>query len=283
MSINIIQQRLNTYHYDTQQDEENALKEISQEIALLALSRTDFFTLAAFQGDTCLRILYGLNRFSEDLDFILQTSGRHFNWETYFKGIVDEFNIYGYEVSVQDRSKVDLVVKKAFIKDDSIGKLLVMQHTDSISKKIQIKIEIDTNPPTGSHFERKYLDFPAPFSVVTQDLPSLFAGKSHALLCRNYVKGRDWYDFIWYISRRTKINFELLESAIDQVGPWQAKKTQVDKKWYLSEMRKKIQSIDFDAAKNDVKRFLKSHEAQSLDLWSQEFFLSRIDVMEEYL
>ncbi|MBS0358444.1 MAG: nucleotidyl transferase AbiEii/AbiGii toxin family protein [Proteobacteria bacterium] len=279
----IIQQRLNTYQANTLQEEENALKEIAQEIALLALSRSDFFKLAAFQGGTCLRILYGLNRFSEDLDFILQNSNAEFSWQSYMKDIQEEFAAYGYTISVQDRSKVDNVIKKAFIKDDSIGKLLVLQHKPAITKKIQIKLEIDTNPPAGSNFEIKYLDFPLPFAITTQDMPSLFASKCHALLCREYTKGRDWYDFVWHVGKRTGINFNLLGKAIYQMGPWHNQPNTINKNWLIEQLTKKIKTMDWEIAKNDVSRFLKPREAETLKLWTTDFFLHQTGNLKDYL
>jgi hypothetical protein len=120
-----------------------------------------------------------------------------------------ELRAYGYNVEIVDRSSLDSAVKKAFIKDDSLGKVLQLQHVkaDRSASKIKIKIEVDTNPPAGSVFENKFLDFPFTCALTVQDMPSLFAGKMHALLCREYVKGRDWYDFLWYTGRRASVNF----------------------------------------------------------------------------
>ncbi len=208
MSIKIIQDRLDSYHCKTALEEELALREITQEVALAALARTDFFMFAAFQGGTCLRIFYGTNRFSEDFDFILKEPDKSFDLQPYLKGLLDELLAYGSELELTDRSKAKMAVKKAFLKDASIGKLLQLNHlrANRSRRKIRIKLEIDTNPPAGSNYEMKYLDFPFVSSVTVQDLPSLFAGKLHALLCREYAKGRDWYDFIWYTSRGAEIN-----------------------------------------------------------------------------
>ena len=94
MSVEMIQQKLLSYNSQTLLEEENALKEIAQEIALMSLSRTGFFRVAAFQGGTCLRILYGLERFSEDLDFVLDMPDKKFNWDIYIKGMTEEFKAY---------------------------------------------------------------------------------------------------------------------------------------------------------------------------------------------
>ncbi|MBI1869698.1 MAG: nucleotidyl transferase AbiEii/AbiGii toxin family protein [Chlamydiae bacterium] len=279
MSVKIIQERLNSYACQTEQEEENALREITQEIALAALSRAGFFKEAAFQGGTCLRVLYGLERFSEDIDFALQAINRDFKLEGYLKNLAVEFQSYGYQLEIQDRQKVSDTVKKVFLKDDSVGKLLIFKHSrwTRASRKIRVKLEIDTNPPEGSQFEVKFLDFPFPFPVTVHDLPTLFAGKSHALLCREYVKGRDWYDFVWYTSRKTPINFKFLASAIFQQGPCQNQNLNIDQVWYCREMENKIRSMDWERVKEDVKRFLKKGSEGMLEFWNEAFFLERLN------
>lgn len=282
MSIKIIQQHLDTYRCRSQQEEENALREISQEVALAALSRGDFFKKAAFQGGTCLRIFYSSERFSEDLDFVLKNTDQDFSFEPYIKNMALEFQSYGYHLEVLDRSKAEDVVKKCFLKDSSLGKVLSLTHLKGVTntRKIKIKLEVDTNPPAGSNFENKFLDFPFPFSVTLQDMPSLFAGKSHALLCREYTKGRDWYDFIWYISRRVKINWELLSGAINQQGPWKGQNLKVARDWYMAEMAKRIEGIDWGATKEEMARFLRPSAMAGLDVWSKEFFLDRLGLLK---
>lgn len=293
MSITIVEQRLAKYQPKTVLEEENALKEIAQEIALLALSRAGFFKVAAFQGGTCLRILYGLERFSEDLDFILQQPtpaegkflSKHFMWKDFLNDLKEEFKLYGYDAEVHNRSKVDNAVKKTFIKTNSIGELLILNPERALKpfRKLQIKLEIDTNPPGGSAYEMKYIDFPIPFGIYAQDLPSLFAGKCHALLCRKYVKGRDWYDFVWYIAREVVVNFIFLENALNQMGPWQNQKLKINKAWFLKELKKKIESMDWQKAKQDVQRFLKPSDLLTLELWSKDFFIDRLQKLASYL
>ena len=279
MNIKIIQERLNSYQCGSQQEEENALREITQEVALAALSRCDFFKKAAFGGGTCLRIFYSLSRFSEDIDFVLKTPDLNFQLEPYLKPLAFEFNTYGYRMEVIDRSKVDNAVKKCFLKDDSLGKVLTLRHLKGVTnlRKIKIKIEVDANPPLGSGFENKFIDFPFPFAATVQDLSSLFAGKSHALLCRVYNKGRDWYDFVWYISRKVPINLTLLSNALNQIGPWKGLELAVDMEWYYEEMKKKIISIDWEKTKEELSRFLKPGALNTLDVWGREFFLDRLE------
>lgn len=279
MSVKIIQKRLETYQCGSAQEEDHALREITQEVALAALSRTDFYKIASFHGGTCLRVFYGLNRFSEDLDFILRETTPDFLWTKYLKSLSVEFEAYGYHTEIVDRSQLDSTVKKAFIKDDSLVKVLHLRHlkTDRSLPKSRIKFEVDTNPPAGSVFENQFLDFPFACAVTVPDISSLFAGKIHSLLCREYVKGRDWYDFLWYTSRRAPINFKFLTAALNQVGPWAGQNILVDSRWCYAELRRKISTIDWSAARADVARFIKTNELASLDLWNTEFFLKRTE------
>ena len=285
MSIKIIQERLDSYGCRSQQEEANALREITQEVALAALSRTDFFKKAAFQGGTCLRVFYSLDRFSEDLDFILKKPDMDFQLEPYLKPLAVELHAYGYHLEIVDRSKAGQAVKKCFLKDDSLGKLLFLQHAKGAAgrSKIKIKFEVDANPPAGSDFENKFLDYPFAFAVTAQDLPSLFAGKSHALLCREYGKGRDWYDFIWYVSRKVKINFTFLSNALNQVGPWAGQNVPVDKNWYHKEMKKKILSVAWPEIAAEMSRFLKPEALATLKVWDREFFLDRLGKLVQWL
>lgn len=283
MSVEMIQEKLLAYQCQTSDEQENALKEIAQEIALMILARAGFFREAAFQGGTCLRILYGLERFSEDLDFVLIRPDKQFDWSIYLQSMSEEFSNYGYSLEVINKNKVDKAVRIAFLKADSMGGVLILRDITTQRKKLLIKLEIDTNPPAGSQFDLKYLDFPMPFSVKTQDLSSLFAGKMHALLCRNYTKGRDWYDFIWYVSRQTPINFVLLSAALEQVGPWQGEKNLAEPVWVAEQLKIKIQKIDWESAKKDVAIFLRKKNLIGLEPWSEAFFISRVEKLVKYL
>jgi hypothetical protein len=284
MSIRIVQERLNQYQSRNSLEEENAIKEITQEIALSGLSRAGFFKVAAFQGGTCLRVFHGLNRFSEDLDFALNEPDPVFEWAPYLKSLRVELEAYGYHLEIQDRLPDGNPVKSVFLKDDSIGKILLFNHRGAGARRaIKIKLEIDANPPAGAVAERKYVEFPVTVPVLAHDLPSLFAWKSHALLCRPWEKGRDWFDFIWYAGRKTRVDFELLSNALDQLGPWKGQGVRVTKKWYFENLCEKIQATDWEKQKKDVSRFLKQADADLLDLWGREFFLDRARALEGHL
>lgn len=285
MSTAIVQERLEAYQCKSAQDEENAIREIAQEVILGGLSRVGFFKKAAFQGGTCLRILYGVERFSEDLDFVLRQKESSFRLMAYLEESLRELKLYGFDFSIIDKAEAAATVQKRFLKDDSLVKLLTFRHfkPGRDKKSIRIKLEVDTNPPGGSRFETKYQDYPFVYELTVQDMPSLFAGKCHALLCRTYVKGRDWYDFVWYVSRQTQINYDLLSAAIDQIGPWEHQGLRIDRTWFLGALGDCVAKIDWEKAKKDVLRFVKPRDVPSVELWSTEFFLDRIQKMSGFL
>ncbi len=283
MNIPIIQNKLLSYESKTIDDQQNALKEIAQEIALMSLSRANFFKIATFQGGTCLRILYGLERFSEDLDFILDYPDINFAWDSFIINMQEDFKTYGFSLELQKNNNEKTAVKKTLLKAHSTGGVLIIKDLRTNIPKLKIKLEIDTNPPEGSQFDIKYCDFPLPFSIKTQNLPSLFTGKCHALLCRGHLKGRDWYDFSWYIARKTPINFPFLTNAINQTVSWEKQNIKLTKEWLIKQLKKIIHEINWNTAKQDVSRFLRAHEQPTLSLWSEEFFLSRLDKLSAYL
>lgn len=279
MDNKIINERLKQYKLLTLEDEENALKEILQELALYSLSVAGFFSEALFHGGTSLRILYQLPRFSEDLDFVLKTPNSKFNWGKYTEQLTRVFNLFNIEPEIVDRTKTNTTVQKLFLKDTSIGKIINFQFHHHQQRKLMIKFEIDTNPPFGAKEEIKFLEFPQDYAISAQDLGSNFSGKCHALLCRKYIKGRDWFDFAWYVSRKTPVNFNLLSAAINQNGPWKDKKIHVDAPWLLTQLKNKIETVDWTQASVEVTRFLSPEYQSTLKLWSKNFFLEKVSKM----
>jgi predicted nucleotidyltransferase component of viral defense system len=283
VSVEIIQERLASYGCRSTIEEEQALREITQEIILAALGRTDFFGRAGFQGGTCLRVFHGLNRFSEDLDFALEVPDRTFELSPYLGRVRQELTIYGYELEIDDRSKAEAAVRQAFLKDDSVGKLVRLNYRPRAGplRKLRIKLEVDTHPPSGASYDMPVLDYPFPAAVRVFDLQSLFAGKLHALLCRNYLKGRDWYDFLWYTARKTPINHRLLSAALDQIGPWKGHALKTDSGWCIEQLGALIREHDWLQARRDVQRFVKAHELPSLELWTRDFFLRQCEKLSD--
>lgn len=275
--IDLIRQRLATYNAKDALEEQQAIKEILQEVALYALWRGGFFEIAAFQGGTSLRILHKLPRFSEDLDFILQQPNSAFDWGRYLKPLLTGLTEFGLQSEVLDKSKMDRNIREALLKNDSIANQLNLRFNRGRSSlTLKIKLEIDINPPAGSTFAFTYLDFPLDFEVCHQDLPSNFALKIHALLCRPYLKGRDWYDFNWYIKQSVQPNWPHLRAALKQIGPWKGKQQAIDIRWLVDKLEEKIATIDWKAAAADVERFLGPAERESLKLWSTRFFSTKV-------
>jgi predicted nucleotidyltransferase component of viral defense system len=275
--IEIIQRRLAGYKATSAPEENQAIREIVQEVALYALWRADFFAVAAFQGGTSLRILHGMPRFSEDLDFILMTPDAHFAWPRYLQEMTSVLEEFGLQSELVDRTRMDQNIRQAVLKDTSVANQLNLGFfREPTQRLVQVKLEIDVCPPAGSGFEHTYLDFPLDFEVCHQDLASNFALKIHALLCRPFLKGRDWYDFNWYVKQRIRPNLPHLAAAVNQAGPWAGQGVQVDEDWLLSALEDKIRSIDWQAAAQDVERFLNPLERKSLGLWNSRFFESKL-------
>lgn len=277
------------YDCQNQKDYENVLKEIVQEIALMGLSRSDFFTKASFYGGTALRIFYHLPRFSEDLDFSLDQREENFDIVQYFSFIEQELFAYHFQMKVTKKEKSKMTaVQSAFIKGNTVINILeITSKEDLISGMnpqavMKIKFEIDTNPPSGAEYEYKNGIRPANYRVKLYDTASLFAGKISAVLARDYknrVKGRDFFDYVWYLRNGYKVNLFHLQKRLEQSGKWNEKETLTLSR--LKELLKaRFESIDFSKAKEDVQPFLAPAEQRGLSLWDSSFFT---DITNEYL
>ena len=285
--ISILEQMLSKYNIESENDTINALKEIFQEITLLGLYRGGFYTKAAFYGGTSLRILYGLNRFSEDLDFTLLEKDKGFSLEPYFPFIVDEFEALGINITINTKKKRESSsnIESAFLKNDtSIHSLHVS--TDEMSsvlkgihsgKKIKIKIEVDTNPPLKFQTESKTLLMPITFNVVSMALSNLYARKMHAVLFRNWktrVKGRDWFDFEWYVKQQVKLNLEHLQQRMIESENLE-ESFLLTKEIFIESMHSKIDQLDIKKAKTEVSPFLK--DSSVLEFWNKDYFRHLVD------
>jgi predicted nucleotidyltransferase component of viral defense system len=263
----------------------DALREIMQEITLAALSRTDFFEKAAFYGGTALRIFYGLDRFSEDLDFSLLKAEEGFTLEPYFSAILTEFDALGIKVRINEKEKAKRSsIESAFLKTETIWKELVLedilkQTGVKSNKPIKIKIEVDRNPPLGFQTEEKLLIRPFSFYVRCFKLPSLFAGKLHALLYRkwnNRVKGRDWYDLEWYIKKGIPLDAAHFLLRAQDTTDWNAEI--ITNEQILELINHKIESVSFTNIKEDVIRFIKDEKV--LSIWSAKYFKDLVEKMK---
>lgn len=273
--------------YNPKNEEEilDALREIMQEITLAALSRTDFFEKAAFYGGTALRIFYGLDRFSEDLDFSLLKADEGFKLEPYFSAILTEFEALGIKVRINEKEKTkNSSIESAFLKTETIWKELVLEDVlkqtgVKSNKPIKIKIEVDRNPPLGFQTEEKLLIRPFSFYVRCFKLPSLFAGKLHALLYRkwnNRVKGRDWYDLEWYIKKGVPLDVGHFLSRAKDTRDWNVEI--ITNEQILELINHKIDSVSFTNIKEDVIRFIKDENV--LSIWSAKYFKDLVEKMK---
>ena len=275
----IIDEMLKKYNTETLDEKKNAIKEIIQEIVLCGLSRANFFEKAAFYGGTALRIFYGLDRFSEDLDFSLKEKDENFDLASYFPVLEKEVNAFGLNLKVEEKKKsIDSDIKSAFLKGNTKEHLLLFYANEDFTSGVnrdevlKVKFEIDTNPPGGAGYEHKYSLKPAPYEVTLYDLPSLFAGKVGAVLFRgwkNRIKGRDLYDYIFYLQKGAHINLNNLKQQLIQSKNWN-KEDELTIDDVKGMLYKRFESIDFENAKEDVINFIKDKE--SLRIWSADFF-----------
>ena len=266
----IFEQMLSKYQIITDNDRKNAIYEIMQQITLAGLYRGGFFKKAAFYGGTCLHIFHKLDRFSEDMDFSLLAPDESFKLEDYFSAIIEEFNILGRDVVIIKKEKKNFSkVESAFLKDDTA----IYDIAFKTEKSLKIKIEVDINPPMKFRTEQKLLLLPFSFMTQCFVLPDLYAGKMHALVFRNWknrVKGRDWYDFEWYVKNGVKLDFNHLQERIREFNL-----LDINKEEFLNLLRERIANSDIEMVKRDVEPFIKNKEG--LEIWSKEYFLQLVD------
>ena len=273
MSNQIFNQMLSAYEQTTEQQKRNAIFEINQQVILAGLYHGGFFDLAAFYGGTCLRIFHGLQRFSEDMDFSLLASNENFDFTNYFQPIIDEFAMIGRKVEIKKKDKKNFgKVDSAFLKDNTD----VYDVTFQTEKSIKIKIEVDTQPPLKFNTEQKLLMLPESFMARCFTLPDLFAGKMHALVYRawkNRVKGRDWYDFEWYIRHQIPLDFtHLAERALQFNGE------DITRNSFFEKLKERLSSADINQVKADVLPFVRN--TRELDIWSNDYFLTLADMIK---
>ncbi len=273
----MIKDWLAEYNPKNKDEAQSGLREIMQEIALAGLYRGGFFEKAAFYGGTALRIFHGLDRFSEDLDFSLLRSDPDFSLDSYLEAIEIEFRALGMQVSIKEKKKVkDTPVDSAFLKSETIWRELVLegiipQSGLSQQANIKIKIEVDTTPPAGFETEEKLLLKPFSFYVKCFTLPNLFAGKMHALLFRKWkdnVKGRDWYDFEWYVKKGIAMNLgHFTERA---KGSGDLNHDILSDQQFRKLLAERIGAVNIEKVRADAIRFIP--DGSKLDIWSQQYF-----------
>ena len=282
----IIQQMISKYNSNTLEERKNSIKEVLQEVILCGLSRANFFDYAAFYGGTALRIFHHLDRFSEDLDFSLISKNSAFSLESFFPILKKELESLGLAFTIEEKVKnIDSNIKSAFLKSNT-KELYLSIYEDKVNAEkivfnelIKIKFEVDVNPPMYGNFEYKYGLLPSPYQVRLYDLPSLFAGKLHAIICRTWkdrVKGRDLYDFVFFMQRDTKVNLKHLNARlIDSSFTHEEKSLEEIKEILIN----KFNVISFAEARKDVEAFI--NDKSILNFYDKEFFVSLVDKLKE--
>ena len=250
---------------------DNAIHEVMQRIALAGLARGGFFEKAAFYGGTCLHLLFGLDRFSEDLDFSLLKPDLEFKFEDYFPAVVEEFKLAGKDVEIKLKRKGQpSSIESAFLKETSD----VFDIGFTTEKRLKVKIEVDINPPPKFNTVEKAINMPRSCWVRSYDLPGLFAGKVSAALFRNWkqrVKGRDWYDILWYITNGVELDLTHLAERAREFGSGIEISS---REAVIAALAAKIETVDFDAAREDVVPFVEN--VHDLDCWNRELFRQSI-------
>lgn len=281
----MIQDWIAEYQPKTTDNYKQALREIMQQLTLAGLSRGGFFSKAAFYRGTALRIFYGLDRFSEDLDFSLLQEDENFDLEYYLKFIEDEFLAQGMVVTIKTKHESVLsAIESAFLKSETFwGELILETSVPGLGIKqnigLKIKIEVDTKPPLGFETEEKLLLKPYSFYVKCFVLEDLFAGKMHALLFRkwgNNVKGRDWYDLEWYIRKGVNLNLQHFLSRAKDSSDW-GRET-ISEPEFMELLKERIENLNFEIAKKDVERFI--NKPKVLDIWSKQYFLDLVKLLK---
>lgn len=272
-NIDIFDKMLTEHHSKFDENRRNALYEVTQQIALSGLYRGGFFEKAAFYGGTCLRIIHGLNRYSEDMDFSLLQKDNNFRIEDYFPAIITEFKALGRDVTIKKKDKRNFgKVESAFLKDTTEVYDLSFQ----TEKSLKIKIEVDIMPPLQFDTEQKLLLQPFAFMVRCFTLPDLFAGKMHALVFRNWknrIKGRDWYDFDWYVRNGVELDFSHLQERIREFNG-----TDMSYEQFLILLKNKLSTTNINLVKADVETFIL--DPRELNIWSNDYFMMLADKMK---
>ena len=274
-----VRKMLDRYACRSLDDHLRAVREIIQEIALLGLWRARFFEHAALYGGTALRILHGGDRFSEDLDFTLLRPDHRFRLSAYLDGLAGELRAFGFDTRAESVTKsARTPVQSAFLKSDTRSHLLTIAAGEGLlrvvprGQLIKVKLEVDTDPPGDFDTRAVYLLQPIPFPVRACVLPDLFAGKMHAALFRRWrsrVKGRDWYDLLWFAAHHPDLHLAHLEQRMRQSGHW-AEAAPLTEGRFRELLTDAIAGLDVTGASGEVRPFVRDQAA--LDAWSRDLF-----------
>jgi hypothetical protein len=229
----------------------NVAREYLQARILGALQRAGAMIPLAFHGGTALHFLFASARYSEDLDFALEQANGEYDFRAYLQAIRSAFSAEGYQVELKVSDQK--TVHSAFVRFRGLlHELDLSPHRDEV---LAVKIEVDTNPPTGAGLMTSVVRRHVILHLQHHDRASLLAGKLHAILQRPYIKGRDVYDLLWYLSDREwpAPNLTLLNNALQQTG-WEAEPLAEDS--WRRIVASRLEAVDWEQVVADVRPFL---------------------------
>ncbi|KZD16155.1 MAG: hypothetical protein AO396_04900 [Candidatus Fermentibacter daniensis] len=258
-----------------------ALRESIQQIVLLGLWRARFFENASFYGGTALRLVHGMDRFSEDLDFSLLEPDHSFDMASWEMPVIRELGAFGIDAAVSPaKGKPPSPIRRIIVTMNERSAFIEAGASEpeylSIPPKrlLKVRLEADVMPATGFLTVPGYIYSPLPFQVRCHSLPDLFASKMHAVLSRrwrNRVKGRDWHDMVWFAAHHPDLHLDYLTEKMKLSGEIGARET-LDERTFRSRMVAAIDNLDIDSAIRDVEAFVTDPAA--LAVWSKDFFRS---------
>lgn len=288
-----LEKMIKKYNPSDLEEGKDAMREIVQRVILLSLSNRDFFKIVSFCGDTSLRLLHGLPRVSKNLTFSLMRRDKEFDFAPYEEEILLTLKSFGLHAeSKQLRGEAEN--RSTFLKTHTLKYLLDIEVPEylselvDVSKIIKIIIEIDIDSPTLFQTEKRVLTLPKAFMLTSFDLPTLFASKMHAILCRSWKEqpnGRDWYDMNWYIKNEAKLNFAHLNKRVLQAPLGIEKKIaklggkELSRNEFIDLLRERISKLDIAKIKDDA--HLSVRDKKETAVWSKDFFtvlIYRIDI-----
>ncbi len=265
--IELIRQQLTKNMSD--EEKLNRCRELIQLLCLKIFDEHKFYDNLAFTGGTALRLVFGVRRFSEDLDFSLVKKG-DYSFSRLNEELLKSLALSG--LKAESKPKSERTVNSAMLRFPGVLKEIGLSGLES--QNLSIKVEVDTNPPKGGHVQTRIIQRAYVFNVAHLDLPSMFAAKLHACFYRTYSKGRDYYDFIWYMGNKVKPNFILLNNAIAQT---QGADPAIDERNFKKFLLKGVERIDFKEAQKDVERFLE--DKSELRLFDTKLIKSSIEAV----
>ena len=286
MINNIFVNEINKHNPQNITETKSAMKETLQKIILEGLGKSDFFNNVVFYGGTSLRIFRDLPRFSEDLDFTLLDKNVGCDFDGCLLFAKRELESFGIDCDIYNKDKnIDTTVDTRYFRFNlkSLFDISFPEYSNQIisTELLTVKIELERNSFSGGKVEVKLLTYPSFVQIKTYSMETLFASKLIAVLNRKWktrIKGRDYYDYLFYIMQETKPNMVFLENGLKQFGFIDR-----DESYSLNKLKKdlkeKFSNVDFDNAINDVKPFV-SNDDKIIQSFNKEIFIASIELIK---